>query len=242
MKLGVGSSSALSFRFDLRSVRLVERETLQQNDLFALAPPTGGSTYGNEAVQKKLVADLDDTTIAAAEEAEKTKEQPVAMTGQSAPYAAPYGGMGAGGGGEHEQARRHTSPHGAAHPAGGDEAGARRASSAWRARSSPRQTTSSSRASPRPATETRTPRASRAPTRCAISSFETASTRARSSRSVAASRADETAACASSRRRSKISMGKDKRRLEATATAAPKRRRRRRRPIRSARRTSSRAA
>ncbi len=73
VRLGVGSSSALSFRFDLRSVRLVERETLQQNDLFALAPPTGGSTYGNEAIQKKLVADLDDTTLAAAEIEEKEK-------------------------------------------------------------------------------------------------------------------------------------------------------------------------
>ncbi len=68
VRLGVGSSSALSFRFDLRSVRLVERETLQQNDLFALAPPTGGSTYGNEAVQKKLVADVGDDVLAAAEE------------------------------------------------------------------------------------------------------------------------------------------------------------------------------
>ncbi|MBK8253446.1 MAG: DUF4139 domain-containing protein [Polyangiaceae bacterium] len=46
VKLGVGSSSALSFRFDLRSVRLVQRETLQTNDQFALAPPTGGATYG----------------------------------------------------------------------------------------------------------------------------------------------------------------------------------------------------
>lgn len=41
VKLGVGSSSALSFRFDLRSVRTVGRETLQTNDAFALAPPTG---------------------------------------------------------------------------------------------------------------------------------------------------------------------------------------------------------
>ncbi len=61
VKLGVGSSSALSFRFDLQSVRLVERETLQQNDLFAYAPPTGGASYGNE---KKLVAELDDSTLA----------------------------------------------------------------------------------------------------------------------------------------------------------------------------------
>src|SRR5262249_110147 len=33
VQLGVGSSSALSFRFDLRSVRLVQRETLHQDDL-----------------------------------------------------------------------------------------------------------------------------------------------------------------------------------------------------------------
>jgi hypothetical protein len=96
VRLGVGSSSALSFRFDLRSIRLVERETLQQNDLFALAPPTGGSTYGNEAVQKKLVADVGDDVLAAAE-AEETKEK-------SGKMRAPVGnvtvatGYGAGGG------------------------------------------------------------------------------------------------------------------------------------------------
>ena len=67
VKLGVGSSSALSFRFDLRSVRLVERETLQQNDLFAYAPPMGGSTYGNESMQKKLVGDFDDNALAEAD-------------------------------------------------------------------------------------------------------------------------------------------------------------------------------
>ena len=45
VQLGVGSSSALSFRFDLRSVRLVQRETLHQDDLFAQAPPLGGPAY-----------------------------------------------------------------------------------------------------------------------------------------------------------------------------------------------------
>ncbi len=45
VQLGVGSSSALSFRFDLRSVRLVQRETLHQDDLFAQAPPMGGAAY-----------------------------------------------------------------------------------------------------------------------------------------------------------------------------------------------------
>ncbi len=99
VKLGVGSSSALSFRFDLRSVRLVERETLQQNDLFAYAPPTGGSTYGNEAIQKKLVADVDDSTIALADEQEKVKsDRNTTTTGayRAPPPPAHYGASGNG--------------------------------------------------------------------------------------------------------------------------------------------------
>ncbi len=67
VKLGVGSSSALSFRFDLQSVRLVERETLHQNDLLALAPPVGGASYGGEPAQKKLVAELDEGVLAVAD-------------------------------------------------------------------------------------------------------------------------------------------------------------------------------
>ena len=61
---GVGSSSALSFRFDLRSVRQVQRETLQSNDHFALAPPTGGATYGNAAGDKRVLGSLSDDAIA----------------------------------------------------------------------------------------------------------------------------------------------------------------------------------
>src|SRR5262245_59188796 len=44
--VGVGSSSALSFRYDLWSVRTVQRETLQADAQFAVAPPTGVSPYG----------------------------------------------------------------------------------------------------------------------------------------------------------------------------------------------------
>ena len=62
VKLGVGSSSAMSFRYDLHSVRVVERETLQSNDLFALAPPTGGSTYGQTGVAPVL-AELSDRSL-----------------------------------------------------------------------------------------------------------------------------------------------------------------------------------
>jgi len=68
VKLGVGSSSALSFRFDLRSVRFVKRETLQSNDLFAQAPPTGGATYGQtQQPQNRIIGDISDQVMAVAE-------------------------------------------------------------------------------------------------------------------------------------------------------------------------------
>jgi hypothetical protein len=46
VRVGVGSSSALSFRYDLWSVRQVQRTTLQDTEQFAVAPPTGLSPYG----------------------------------------------------------------------------------------------------------------------------------------------------------------------------------------------------
>src|SRR6476469_3764715 len=46
--VGVGSSSALSFKYDLWSVRQVQRETLAAEERFAVAPPTGISPYGGQ--------------------------------------------------------------------------------------------------------------------------------------------------------------------------------------------------
>ena len=86
VRLGVGSSSALSFRFDLQSVRLVERETLRQNDLFALAPPMGGAMSGTEGLQKKLLADLDDRSLEASSAEPAPPKAPV-----STPAATPAG-------------------------------------------------------------------------------------------------------------------------------------------------------
>src|SRR3984885_6696318 len=43
--VGVGASSALSFRYDLWSVRRIDRDLLQGEDKFAVAPPTGVSPY-----------------------------------------------------------------------------------------------------------------------------------------------------------------------------------------------------
>lgn len=65
VKLGVGSSSAMSFRFDLKGLRLVERETLQAHDLFALAPPMGGASYGGDNAQKRVLADVGDDLLGA---------------------------------------------------------------------------------------------------------------------------------------------------------------------------------
>ncbi len=64
VRLGVGSSSALSFRFDLHSVRNVARETLAASDQFAVAPPTGMAVFGN---QGGVIDFLDDQTLALAE-------------------------------------------------------------------------------------------------------------------------------------------------------------------------------
>jgi outer membrane protein OmpA-like peptidoglycan-associated protein len=67
VKLGVGASSAMSFRFDLRHIRVVERETLRADDLFAQAPPLGGASYGSQQgpVMKNVLAELDDASLSA---------------------------------------------------------------------------------------------------------------------------------------------------------------------------------
>src|SRR4051794_23125002 len=63
VRVGVGSSSALSFKFDLWSVRTVQRETLAAEEKFGVAPPNGISpcggtgpagTSGGEAVLTEL--------------------------------------------------------------------------------------------------------------------------------------------------------------------------------------------
>jgi len=43
--VGVGASSALAFRYDLWSVRTIDRDLLQSEEKFAIAPPTGVSPY-----------------------------------------------------------------------------------------------------------------------------------------------------------------------------------------------------
>ena len=92
VQLGVGSSSALSFRFDLQSVRMVQRDTLQQDSLFAMAPPTGGATYGNDGGQRVL-GELSDSTLQMAQLQDKSareESKPVVMPqGASMPMPPP---------------------------------------------------------------------------------------------------------------------------------------------------------
>src|SRR5512138_2628314 len=73
VKLGVGASSAMSFRYDLHSIRTVTRETLRSNDLFAQAPPMGGATYGQGGATP-VVAELSDDTLVAEERVAAEKE------------------------------------------------------------------------------------------------------------------------------------------------------------------------
>jgi hypothetical protein len=64
--VGVGSSSALSFKYDLWSVRQVHRETLQSEEKFAVAPPSGISPYGGGTADsggEVAVVELDDQEI-----------------------------------------------------------------------------------------------------------------------------------------------------------------------------------
>ncbi len=62
--LGVGSSSAMSFRYDLWTVKTVARQTLASQDSFAVAPPTAQSSYAQqEQGAENVVANLDDSEI-----------------------------------------------------------------------------------------------------------------------------------------------------------------------------------
>jgi len=73
--VGVGSSAALSFRYDLFSVRDVQRATLASDERLAIAPPSGSSPHGGSDSPNVLLALGDDklgTTVT------ETQVQPAA--------------------------------------------------------------------------------------------------------------------------------------------------------------------
>jgi len=58
VRVGVGTTSALSFRYDLHSVQMVERQRLESSEKLALAPPKGGSTYSAGGRQQRVLANV----------------------------------------------------------------------------------------------------------------------------------------------------------------------------------------
>lgn len=90
VKVGVGSSSALSFRFDLRSVKTVWRETLKAEERFAVAPPTGGSTHKETTTGAVVLANLDDAVLPAPmyERPAASRDLEAVTTGTGGPRAA----------------------------------------------------------------------------------------------------------------------------------------------------------
>ena len=59
VRVGVGASSAMSFRYDLWSVRHVDRDLLQGDDKFAVAPPEGMSPYEQGGEELGSIAEDD---------------------------------------------------------------------------------------------------------------------------------------------------------------------------------------
>src|SRR5262249_18088559 len=77
---------------DLRSVRLVQREMLQSNDLFAQAPPMGGATYG-QPMDRRVLGELSDGAIASAAQAPPPPPQAPIPVSESKSAQAPKTGM-----------------------------------------------------------------------------------------------------------------------------------------------------
>lgn len=111
VNLGVGSSSALSFKYDLASVRVVKRDTLRADDALAIAPPTGGSTYGGEVIMGDFSDEKLNAAVASADKPPPPPPSaaPVAVAGgygsgygrsasADSAKAESYGGYGGGGG------------------------------------------------------------------------------------------------------------------------------------------------
>lgn len=80
VKVGVGSTSALSFRYDLHSVKSVERETLNAGSLLAVAPPTGGMPYDVAKDNKPIVAAIPMGSLSQLDEEDKRVARQAVVT------------------------------------------------------------------------------------------------------------------------------------------------------------------
>lgn len=91
VQVGVGSSSALSFRYDLHSIRVVHRETLHSSEAFAKAPPMGGSIGSDGPTREVVLASVSDDEI------ERPAGHPDVAQVDLAPRAFSAGGRGGSG-------------------------------------------------------------------------------------------------------------------------------------------------
>jgi hypothetical protein len=66
--VGVGSTSALSFKYDLRSVHFVDRATLSDETQLGIAPPTGGSPYQVASKEVQVLGAVRRQTVEVREE------------------------------------------------------------------------------------------------------------------------------------------------------------------------------
>jgi hypothetical protein len=110
--VGVGSTSALSFKYDLRSVHFVDRETLTDEVRLGVAPPTGGSPYEvaknevqvlgavrREAIQPKIGTKIAETSeVARAASRHSATSGALPGSGQAAAPPPPTPAVGSGAG------------------------------------------------------------------------------------------------------------------------------------------------
>ena len=86
VRVGVGSTSALSFRYDLHSVRTVHREELSSGSLLAVAPPTGGTPYTVAVESKKIVLNFKQSDIGGLDELDTDRTLALRTEQQGQPF------------------------------------------------------------------------------------------------------------------------------------------------------------
>jgi len=80
--VGVGSTSALSFRYDLQSVRYVERETLSDQTELGLAPPTGGSSYAVASKEVRVLGNFGADAVDDLKKSDAAAKRPARAPGE----------------------------------------------------------------------------------------------------------------------------------------------------------------
>lgn len=91
--VGVGSTSALSFRYDLQSVRYVERETLSDNSELGLAPPPGGSSYAVASKEVRVLGNFKGDELDDASKVREATLEVAQVSTQRAPFDVHHKGL-----------------------------------------------------------------------------------------------------------------------------------------------------